>query len=1021
MSGHSGCHVGRSPDSVRRFFRDSGSKTTFCGELRNLNRKLLCQQNIPVYNPSARLLLLSTKAKAWEILTEPEPLMKKCLSPSRLLFCLFFLFGSQAAHAQFRLDHWTADNGLPQNAIRDLVQTRDGYLWLATFDGLVRFDGVRFTVFNKSNSPGIITNRFIHLYEDAQGDLWATTETNGLTRMRQGRFVTYTAENGLPGRPYYSLGGDGYGNLMVFCGAHLFRLLDGKFQPADDLRLPDNGEHLNQVRHLPFSDIFSSFPSSGRISCFGNGELLSWALSEFPFDVFGPPVQDSQGNVWLCGDEGLIKTTNRRVVKTFTTKNGLPGKYPRFVYGQVPLQVLTMGDDRSLWLTEIDSMQSSLLVARLPEGRAFPAALSYMDREGNIWIGTIYDGLYRTRPQFITMYAKPQGLTNTEIYPIIEDRSGTIWVGATSLFRLKDGAFTSYPATADVPAINTIFQDRAGQLWFNGIWRIEDGRFVCGISNDILQRTGRFHAVYQDREGAYWFGTEPGVVRYQNGIARQYTTEDGLAGNDTRVIIDDSAGGLWIGSYGGLTHFKDGTFTAWTERDGLPGSTVRALYQDSDGVLWIGTYDGGLGRFKDGRFTHYTMKDGLYGDGVFQIVEDGAGWYWMSCNRGIYRVRKQELNDFADGKIKAITSIGYGKSDGMLNVECNGGRWPAGVKAHDGKLWFPTMGGVAVIDPATVTTNAQPPPVVIEGLRIDNKDVAFDTWEAAVRNPQSAIRIAPGQENFEIQYTALSFINSENLRFRYKLEGLDHDWVEAGTRRTAYYSHVPPGAYTFRVIAANSDGVWNEEGKSVSFRVLPPFYQTWWFLTLVTLSLAGMAVLIYRRRFAALQARHAAQEAFSRRLIESQEAERKRIAAELHDSLSQNLVIIKNRAMISLQQREDSEEMLEQVAEIAEAADHALLEVREIAHNLRPYQIDRLGLTKAIEAVVRKASTGALRFTAQLDRIDSLLPPESEINLYRIIQESVNNIVKHSQATKASLTIRRRDQIIEVIVQEIGR
>jgi len=215
--------------------------------------------------------------------------------------------------------------------------------------------------------------------------------------------------------------------------------------------------------------------------------------------------------------------------------------------------------------------------------------------------------------------------------------------------------------------------------------------------------------------------------------------------------------------------------------------------------------------------------------------------------------------------------------------------------------------------------------------------------------------------------------------------------------------------------------VWNKEGRTVSFRVLPPFYRTWWFLTLVTLSLAGMALLIYRRRFAALQARHAAQEAFSRRLIESQEAERKRIAAELHDSLSQNLVIIKNRAMISLQQREDPEEMLEQVAEIAEAADHALFEVREIAHNLRPYQIDRLGLTKAIEAVVRKASTGTLRFTAQLDRIDSLLPPESEINLYRIIQESVNNIVKHSQATAASLTIRRRHQIIEVIVQDDGQ
>jgi signal transduction histidine kinase/ligand-binding sensor domain-containing protein len=943
--------------------------------------------------------------------------LKKGFSTSPLLVCLLFLLGSQAAHAQYRLDHWTADNGLPQNSVRDIVQTRDGYLWLTTFDGLVRFDGVRFTVFNKSNSPGILTNRFVSLYEDGQGDLWASTENSGLTRLHQGRFTTYTTKDGLPDNyANGSLGGDGQGHLLLFFGLHLFRWMDGKFQPADDLHLTA-ADMPGELVHLP-----SMFDGISRMACFVNAELHSWALADFPPGFnFLPPVQDRQGNIWFGSDEGLVKAENGRVFKTYTMKNGLSGKQTRLVYGQRPLQVLSVRDDGSLWLTDVDSMHSHLVAQQPPEGLTIQ--ISYADREGNIWFGTLRNGLYRARKQSVTTYAKPQGLIATEVYPVFEDRAGTIWVGAAGegVFRLKDSAFINYRHAASA-SVTSIFEDRAGQLWINGIWRFEDGRFVRGISTEVLPDTlGFVWTMYEDREGAFWFGTASGVVRYQNGTATRYTTNDGLAGDDTKVIISDAAGGLWLGSQGGLTHYKDGRFTSWREGDGLPGNTVRALKQDDDGALWIGTYDSGLGRFKDGRFTRYTTNDGLYDNGAFQILEDAAGWCWMSCNRGIYRVRKQELNDFADGKIKVINSIGYGKSDGMLNVECNGGRWPAGVKARDGKLWFPTMGGVAVIDPATVTTNAQPPPVVIEGLRVDNKDVAIDTWESAIRNQQSAIRIAPGQENFEIQYTALSFINSENLRFRYKLEGLDHDWVEAGTRRTAYFSHVPPGDYTFRVIAANSDGMWNEEGQSVSFRVLPPFYQTWWFLTLVTLSLAGMAMLFYQRRFAALQARHAAQEAFSRRLIESQEAERKRIAAELHDSLSQNLVIIKNRAMISLQQREDPEQMLEQVAEIAEAADHALFEVREIAHNLRPYQIDRLGLTKAIEALVRKASTGALRFTAQLDRIDSLLPPELEINLYRIIQESVNNIVKHSQATQASLTIRHRDQTIEVIVQDDGR
>ncbi len=379
----------------------------------------------------------------------------------------------------------------------------------------------------------------------------------------------------------------------------------------------------------------------------------------------------------------------------------------------------------------------------------------------------------------------------------------------------------------------------------------------------------------------------------------------------------------------------------------------------------------------------------------------------MSCNRGIYRVRKQELIDFAEGKTKAITSVAYGKSDGMLNVECNGGRWPAGVKTRDGKLWFPTMGGVVMIDPATVKANTQPPPVVIEGMKINNEAVAAESWQSAIQTPQPAIQMRPGQENFEIEYTALSFINAENLRFKYKLENADADWIDAGTRRTAYFSHLALGDYVFKVIAANSDGVWNNAGQSLRITVLPPFYRTWWFVLLTVVTLLGLATLAYQYRIRQLQQLQRAQQNFARQLIASQEAERKRIAAELHDSLGQHLVVIKNLALMWLQRHTNDE--AQPIRDISATTSQAISEVKEISYNLRPYQLDRIGLTKAIEALLKKAEAASgIRFTAALDDLQDALPKESEINFYRIVQECVNNILKHSQATEASVSIRHR-------------
>jgi signal transduction histidine kinase len=479
-----------------------------------------------------------------------------------------------------------------------------------------------------------------------------------------------------------------------------------------------------------------------------------------------------------------------------------------------------------------------------------------------------------------------------------------------------------------------------------------------------------------------------------------------------------------------LARFTNGRFTNWTERDGLPSKFVRALYEDRDGVLWIGTYDGGLGRFKDGKFTRYTVREGMFDNGVFQILEDDRGQFWMSSNRGIHRVNKRELNEFAEGRRRAITSVSYGKSDGMLNAECNGGCWPAGLKTRDGKLWFPTQEGAAVIDPQALPTNSQPPSVVIEAVLLDRSPVAAPRESAAdfpaqnngalTRRPAaSPLRIPPDNLDLEIQYTALSFINSERLRFKYQLKGWDHDWVEAGTRRAAYYSHVEPGHYTFTVLAANSDGVWNETGASLALVVLPAWYETWWFRALLAAALAGVTFAFYRARIRRLQREQAAQQQFSRGLIESEEQERKRIAAELHDSLGQNLLVIKNRAAMAKSPGASTSQELDEIARLAA---QSIEEVREISQNLRPYQLDRLGLTRALHGLVKKVSASSkLKCAAYITPVDRVFASEAETNLFRIVQEALNNVLKHSGATEARVVVERDETQVRLLIEDNGR
>ncbi len=442
---------------------------------------------------------------------------------------------------------------------------------------------------------------------------------------------------------------------------------------------------------------------------------------------------------------------------------------------------------------------------------------------------------------------------------------------------------------------------------------------------------------------------------------------------------------------------------------------IRALYEDADGVLWIGTYDGGLARFHDGKFTHFTTRDGLFNGGVFQILEDGRGNLWMSSNRGISRVSKHALNARAAGDPTRLNTIAYGRDDGMLNIECNGGLWPAGIEARDGTLWFPDAGrrsrdrsGVDPCQPEAPTSRdrirARRPRA--HGLRAGRRRRSHRTGRDGDRD--------------RLHRPELSQRRSDPLpvqarRTRSRV-------ARCGNAPQHAYSHLPAGDYVFRVTAANSDGVWNDTGQTLRIIVTPPFYRRAWFLLLMLATVAGAAIVWHHRRLARVRAAHAAQADFSRRLLASQEQERKRIAGELHDSLGQQLLVIRNRAVLGDTVADDPTRSRGQFDEIVASATAAIAEVMPIAHNLRPVHLDRLGLTASIEEMVETmASATGLQFSADIEPLDGLLSKDEEITCYRIIQESANNIVKHAAATKAYVEIWRENDALRITVRDNGR
>jgi ligand-binding sensor domain-containing protein/signal transduction histidine kinase len=794
-----------------------------------------------------------------------------------LLLLAFSLLGVGDARAalnpaeaitQYTQDTWGTTAGLPHNSVDAIAQTHDGYLWLGTEDGLARFDGVRFVIFDTKNTPALQSNHVSVLLADKRGNLWIGTQGGGLTVLHDGVFKTFTTADGL-------------------VNDSILSLQEG---PEDALWIGTGGGGVSRLKNGKFGSYTSR-----------NG---------LPSDTVFALARGQDGSLWIGTHAGLTNLRHGHLI-TYTTKDGLPDNYVkclkasrngdlwigtnggglgRLVAGHFSTYTVRQGissntiwslaEDAAgvIWVGTFDAGINRLRNGQvtsygsrdgLPSNRIFAL---FEDREGSLWIGTGGAGVARFRSgPFQTITAR-EGLSNDVVLPVYEDHEGSIWAGTNGggLNRIRNGQITPF-TTKNGLSDNVIFSIadyKDGSLWVathKGLDRLYNGRVTVfgkssGLPDDVVL------CLYRDRDGGLWAGSRGGLSRFDGVRFKTYTKKDGLSSDYVVSLYQDAKGTLWIGTGGGgLNAFRQGRFSDYTTKDGLSNNAVWSLAGDPDGTLWIGTGGGGLDRLQNGRFTAYTVHHGLFDDELFQILSDSNGYLWMSSNRGVFRVSKAQLNAYAEGRLGSITSIPYGTSDGLKSNECNGGFQPAGWQTKDGRLLFPTMKGLAIVDPERLAGNAHPPPALIETALVNGLE----------RDRLRPIEAKPGDGKLEFTFTALSLIDSDKIHFRYKLEGFDTTWIDAAHRRTAYYTNIPPGSYRFTVLARNPNGDWGSSGDSLSFTLLPHFYQTNFFMFCCFGVLFALCFGAYKWRIRSLEANE-------KRLVDEVDQRTKALQEQVH-------------------------------------------------------------------------------------------------------------------------------------------
>lgn len=995
-----------------------------------------------------------------------------------LLLAFFLSANIFAQHSELSFDRLTIEDGLSENSVICIFQDSRGFLWFGSGDGLNRYDGYQFKVYkNDLADPQTIgSNYILAIHEDQQGEMWVGTWQGGLNRYNRAtetftRFTNDPADsNSLSDNSALSVLEDSNGTLWVGTIRKGLNRFDRELQtfrsyqhdPANPNSLSSN--IVTVIQEGPEKTLWIGTGSKG----LNRYDREKDSFVRYPVRTKNSPglshhaitaiVNDPLDNnvLWIATRGGGVNRFHIPTEKFQYYRNDPNNDaslsnnlvYSLFIDSQNQLWAGTFGGG----LNRLSDDQTHFLNYRSDPGN--PASLSddkvisiAEDHARNLWFGTHKVGinkLNRQLNQFKHFYQRSDGnasgLCNNFITAIFEDGAGTLWVGTQGGLNRYDntsGKFTYFlhddnrPTSISHDWVSSIYEDSQGNFWV--------GTYGGGL-NLLDRQTGtfrHFRSTLKDpttiadnrvlsiaESGGYlWVAIRGGGLNRFDLSTEKFQRylpdpEDDNSISDLaiRQVYPDRSGILWVAANNGLNRFDPTTeiFTHYAHAadslNSLSDNRILFTFEDSRAHLWIGTMNG-LNKFQreTNQFIRYTEREGLPNNVVYAALEDARGNLWLSTNRGLSHFNPQ-----------TESFMNYDHNDGLQSNEFNVG---AAFQNAAGEMFFGGYNGLNVFHPDSIKANPNVPPVVITDFRVLNKSVKIAEnsvlKESILETPQ--LNLSYHDKVFSFEFAALDFTASEKNQYAYMLEGFDEDWTHVGNRRFAGYTNLDPGNYRFRVKGANNSGIWNEEGTAIDIYIAPPFWMTWWFRFLAALSFLGLFALFYNNRISTLKKEKAAQEAFSKQLIAVQEQERKRIAGELHDSIGQDLLIIKNSLEIS-RKTEDQKALQGKLTELSEITAQTIGEVREISAHLHPHILERLGLTKAIQSMINKAFENTpTSVQVSLENIDGLFAKDQEINIYRMIQEGVNNLLKHAGATNAKIDVVRQNKEVAIRIGDDGK
>ncbi|WP_348269926.1 two-component regulator propeller domain-containing protein [Edaphobacter paludis] len=913
-----------------------------------------------------------------------------------VLRCLFFwtLCGiatiSASAQSVNSLGHqsWSTENGLPQNSVHQVFQSSDGYIWIATEDGIARFDGIDFKIFNHENTAAFTSSDTCCIVQDSNNSLWIGT-SDGLVQFASGTFrhlpiaehivSLSTTDNGtlvvLTNSSVLRFDGNGFtplplpsgatptaiakaadGSLWIASTAGIFQYQHDQLRPAS---LAPNLTNIEGIGALPANGIWIRSTNSLTLIQNGHQRTLQ-AGRDLPAARIQSALSDSRGDLWIGTNQGLFMLDKS-------------SSQPQRQLALGSSSILSTFEDRegNLW---IGTETSGLDILRQQNFRTIPELSDHVitaivqTSDGAMWVGTNGDGLDRWQSGKLRHYAIRDGLLSEIILALAPGANGSVWVGtADGLNHIEAGKVTSY-TSAD------------------------------GLPDDLIR------SLLVDSDGSLWIGTRRGLAHWQNNRFTIFTQTNGLKSNLIGALLQphtsDSHQDLWIGTLNGLSRLHDGKISTYTTKDGLSGDVITSLAEGQHGTLWIGTNGDGLSIYSNGVLTSLQRHDLPLT--VDSILKDDHGNLWLSSTHGITRVSASSLIACGVSPDCNPRPISYGRSDGMPTEEASAIGHPAAWKTAQGKLWFATRKGVATADPDHLSENRVPAPVVIERFTLDDIELPLATAEQ---------NIPPGHNSFAFQYAGLSYAAPSKVRYRYILEGFDKQWTQAGSRRIAYYTNLPPRHYRFRVQAANNDGVWNEAGASLAFYVRPPFYRKPWFLLLAVLLVGAIAILLYRLRLRRLHSQ-----------FQAVLAERNRVAREIHDTLAQSFVGVSVQLELTAQLLAQSQVAAagQQIDRTREYVREGLAEARRSIWDLRAITAQHT-LPTRLTRLAEQSSTESLPIKIDIGGTYRALAPVFEDEILRIAQEALSNVSRHANATHVSIDLRYHSSRLTLTITDDGR